>query len=82
MLEYNNKLSDIIDLCISSAKKKGATDAEVSIVKSTAETVSFRNKKLDESDRSENIGLSLTAYINKKKTSVLSSNLKTDNLEK
>ena len=32
MLEYNNKLSDIIDLCISSAKK-GATDAEVSIVK-------------------------------------------------
>ena len=26
MLEYNNKLSDIIDLCISSAKKKGATD--------------------------------------------------------
>ena len=62
-------------------KKKGATDAEVSIVKSTAETVSFRNKKLDESDRSENIGLSLTAYINKKKTSVSSSNLKNDNLE-
>ena len=67
MLEYNNKLIDIIDFCISSAKKKGATDVEVSIVKSTAETVSFRNKKLDESDRSENISLSLTAYINKKK---------------
>ena len=81
MLGFNNKLSDIIDLCISSAKKKGATDAEVSIVKSTAETVSFRNKKLDESDRSENISLSLTAYINKKKTSVSSSNLKKDNLE-
>ena len=82
MLEYNNKLSEIIDHCISNAKKKGATDVEVGIIKSTAETVSFRNKKLDESDRSENIGLSLTAYINKKKNSVLSSNLKTDNLEK
>ena len=66
MLEYNNKLSDIVDLCISNAKKKGATDVEVNIVKSTAETVSFRNKKLDESDRSENIGLLLTSYINKK----------------
>ena len=82
MLEYNNKLSEIIDHCISNAKKKGATDVEVGIIKSTAETVSFRNKKLDESERSENIGLSLTAYINKKKNSVLSSNLKTDNLEK
>ena len=48
-------------------KKKGATDVEVRIVKNTAEVVSFRNKKLDESERSENIGLSLTAYINKKK---------------
>ena len=82
MLEYNNKLSEIVDHCISKAKKKGATDVEVGILKSTSETVSFRNKKLDESDRSENIGLSLTAYINKKKNSVLSSNLKTDNLEK
>ena len=82
MLEYNVKLSDIIDHCISNAKKKGATDVEVGIVKSTAETVSFRNKKLDESDRAENIGLSITAYINKKKTSVSSTNLKTENLEK
>ena len=82
MLEYNVKLSDIIDHCISNAKKKGATDVEVGIVKSTAETVSFRNKKLDESDRAENIGLSITAYINKKKNSVSSTNLKTENLEK
>ena len=67
MLEYDNKLSDIVDNCISNAKKKGATDVEVGIVKNTAEVVSFRNKKLDESERSENIGLSLTAYINKKK---------------
>ena len=82
MLEYDNKLSDIVDNCISNAKKKGATDVEVRIVKNTAEVVSFRNKKLDESERSENIGLSLTAYINKKKNSVSSSNLKNDNLEK
>ena len=82
MLGYNDILNDVIDYCISNAKKKGATDVEVGIVKSISETVSFRNKKLDESDRSENIGLSLTAYINKKKNSVLSSNLKIGNLEK
>ena len=82
MLGYNDILNDVIDYCISNAKKKGATDVEVGIVKSISETVSFRNKKLEESNRSENIGLSLTAYINKKKTSVSSSNLKNDNLEK
>ena len=48
MLEYNNKLSEIVDHCISNAKKKGATDVEVGILKSTSETVSYRNKKLDE----------------------------------
>ena len=37
---------------------------------------------MDESNRSENIGLSLAAYINKKKAIVSSSNLKNGNLEK
>ena len=82
MLEYNNNLGDIVDQCISKAKQSGATDVEVALIKNTSETVSFRNKKLDESDRAENIGLSLTAYINKKKTSVSSSNLNKENLEK
>ena len=82
MLEYNNNLGDIVDQCISKAKKSGATDVEVALIKNTSETVSFRNQKLDESDRAENIGLSLTAYINKKKTSVSSSNLNKENLEK
>ena len=47
MLEYNNNLGDIVDQCISKAKKSGATDVEVALIKNTSETVSFRNKKLD-----------------------------------
>ena len=80
MLEYNNKLSEIIDHCISNAKKKGATDVEVGIVKSTAETVSFRNKKLDESERSDTLLINLTTLINKKKSTISSSNLEKNNL--
>ena len=67
MLKFSNNLGDIVDQCISKAIKSGATDVEVAIKKNTSETVSFRHKKLDESDRAENIGLSLAAYINKKK---------------
>ena len=81
MLEFDNHLGDIIDQCIDKTKKKGATDVEVAVLKNISESVSFRNKKLDEAERSENIGLSLTAFVNKKKTSVSSSNLKNENLE-
>ena len=82
MLKFSSNLGDIVDHCISKAIKNGATDVEVALIKNTSETVSFRNKKLDESNRSENIGLSLAAYINKKKAIVSSSNLKNGNLEK
>ena len=33
---------------------------------SISETVNFRNKKLDESDRSDSLGVGLTTYIGKK----------------
>ena len=37
--------------CLSLAKKLGATDSSVIVKNSISETVNFRNKKLDESNR-------------------------------
>ena len=47
---------------------------------SISETVNFRNKKLDESNRSDNLGIDITTFIGKKKSSISSSNLLEDNL--
>ena len=66
--------------CLALAKKLGATDSSVIVKNSISETVNFRNKKLDESNRSDDLGLSITTYIGKKKSSISSSNLLNDNL--
>jgi PmbA protein len=67
--------------CIDLAKKLGATDSSAAVMHSISETVNFRNKKLDESDRSDSLGVSLTTYIGKKKSSISSSNLTEDNIK-
>ena len=66
--------------CLDLAKKLGATDASVNVGSSISETVNFRNKKLDESNRSDNLGIDITTYIGKKRSSISSSNLLQDNL--
>ena len=66
--------------CLDSAKKLGATDTSVIVSNSISETVNFRNKKLDESNRSDNLAINITTYIGKKKSSISSSNLLNDNL--
>ena len=66
--------------CLDLAKKLGATDSSVNVGNSISETVNFRNKKLDESNRSDNLGIDITTYIGKKKSSISSSNLLNDNL--
>ena len=58
-----NKGSQCLDL----AKKFGATDCEVLVSNSIEETVSFRNKILDESNRSDSLVASITTFIGKKK---------------
>ena len=67
--------------CLGLAKKLGATDSSVVVKNSISETVNFRNKKLDESNRSDDLGLSITIYIGKKKSSISSSNLLKENLD-
>ena len=61
-------------------KKLGATEASINVGSSISETVNFRNKKLDESNRSDNLGVYITTYIGKKKSSISSSNLLQENL--
>ncbi len=81
MVKDQEYLKKIASYCIDLSKKKGATDISVQVVHSISESVNFRNKKLDESNRSDNLGVSLTTYINKKKSGISSSNLTEDNLK-
>ena len=80
MIKDQEYLSKKASYCIDLAKKLGATDSSIVVSNSISETVNFRNKKLDESNRSDNLGIDITTYINKKKSSISSSNLLDQNL--
>jgi PmbA protein len=81
MVKDQDYLKKKASFCIDLAKKLGATDITVAVMHSISETVNFRNKKLDESDRSDSLGVSLTTYIEKKKSSISSSNLTEENIK-
>ena len=80
MVKEKEYLKKKASYCLDLAKKLGATDASVNVGSSISETVNFRNKKLDESNRSDNLGIDITTYIGKKKSSISSSNLLQENL--
>jgi len=80
MVKEQEYLKKKASYCLDLAKKLGATDASVNVGSSISETVNFRNKKLDESNRSDNLGIDITTYIGKKKSSISSSNLLQENL--
>ena len=80
MVKDQEYLEKKASYCLDLAKKLGATDASVNVGNSISETVNFRNKKLDESNRSDNLGIDITTYIDKKKSSISSSNLLKDNI--
>ena len=81
MVKDQDYLKKIASFCIDLAKKIGATDSSAFVMHSISETVNFRNKRLDESDRSDNLGVTLTTYIGKKKSSISSSNLSEENIK-
>ena len=81
MIKDQEYLKSKASYCLNFAKKLGATDASVSVVNSISETVSFRNKILDESNRSDSLAISIDIYIDKKKSSISSSNLLEENLQ-
>ena len=67
MIKDQEYLSEKASYCLDLAKKLGATDSSVVVGNSISETVNFRNQKLDESNRSDNLAINLTTYIGKKK---------------
>ena len=81
MIKDQEYLSEKASYCLDLAKKLGATDSSVIVNNSISETVNFRNQKLDESNRSDNLAIGITTYIGKKKSSISSSNLLRENLD-
>ena len=81
MVKDQEFLEKKANYCLDLAKNLGASSSCVTVGNSITETVNFRNKKLDESNRSDNLGIEITTYINKKKSSISSSNLLEENLK-
>ena len=75
MVKDQEYLKNKASYCLDLAKKLGATNISVNVGNSISEMVNFRNKKLDESNRSDNLGINITTYIGKKKSSISSSKL-------
>ena len=67
MVKEQDYLESKASYCLELAKKLGATNSSVIVSNSVSETVNFRNKQLDESNRSDNLGIDITTYINQKK---------------
>ena len=80
MVKDQDFLEKKASYCLDLAKKLGASDARVVVNNAISETVNFRNKKLDESNRSDDLSIDITTYIGKKKSSISSSNLLKDNI--
>ena len=81
MLKSKEYLSDIAQKCITTAKSLGATDVEISVSNTISDTINYRNKNKEQSDRSEILSLGLITYIGKKKSNVSTSNFNEKNLE-
>ena len=81
MVKDQEYLKSKASYCLDLAKKLGATDASVTVGNSISESVSFRNRVLDESNRSDSLAISIETYIGKKKSSISSSNLLDENLK-
>ena len=81
MIKDQEFLKSKASYCLDLAKKLGATDASVTIGNSISETVNFRNKVLDESNRSDSLAMGIETYIGKRKSSISSSNLLDENLK-
>ena len=81
MVKDQEFLENLANYCLNNSKNLGATDTSVQIAHSVSESVNLRNNKLDESNRSDSLSITLTTYIEKKKSTISSSNLSRQNLK-
>ena len=82
MIKEENYLKKVAESCLIQSKKLGSSDASVVVMNSISESVNIRNRQLDGSERSDNLAITLTTYIGKKKASIASSNLNENNIHK
>lgn len=82
MIKEENYLKKVAESCLTQSRKLGSSDASVLVMNSISENVNIRNKQLDGSERSDNLAITLTTYIGKKKASIASSNLNENNINK
>ena len=69
MLKEKKELENLATYCIDKSTKFNATNCEVKVGNIISETINLRNKKIDNSDRSDILSINITAYIDKKKSS-------------
>jgi PmbA protein len=69
MLKEKKELESLASFCIDNSIKSGATDCEVKIGNIISETANLRNKRIENSDRSDILSININTYINKKKSS-------------
>jgi len=69
MLKEKKELENLATYCIDKSTKFGATNCEVRVGNIISETVNLRNKKIENSDRSDILSVNITTYIDKKKSS-------------
>ncbi len=65
MIKEDGYLKNLADICLDKSKELGSSDATVLVGNSVSETVNIRNRKIDGSERSDNLGITLTTYIGK-----------------
>ena len=70
MLKEKKELENLAAYCIDTSIKFTATNCEVRVKNIISETVNLRNKKIENSDRSDILSINITTYINKKKSSI------------
>ena len=70
MIKEDIYLKNLADICLTKSKELGSSDASVLVMNSVSENVNIRNRKIDGSERSDNLGITLTTYIGKKKASI------------
>ena len=66
MTKDENYLKKVADYCLTKSKNNGSDAASVVVLNSVSENINIRNKKLDGSERSENLSITLTTFIGKK----------------
>jgi PmbA protein len=69
MIKEKIDLENLADYCIKKAITCGSTSCEVYVGSNVSETVNFRNRKIENSDRSDVLIINITTYIGNKKSS-------------